>query len=521
MSKNQKSKSLAGGFLGTAAIMGVIVVLAKVLGLLRDILVAREYGTGMEAVAYDTASRLPVLLFDFVIGGVVSAAFIPVFSELLVKKNKKGHICTDKAMSFANSYVNLILMITSALALLGIIFAGPLVNALAPDISAEAKALAVDLTRIMFPMIIFTGLAFSFVGILQSLGEFRIPALISLVSNAIMVIYLFTVNRFFGIVGLAVAMLLGWASQALIQLPKLRSLGWRYSLRSDLGSPYIKKAMKNAVPILLGTWTQPVCSLINTRFASGLNGGRAITALGYANRLYTIIAGVFTFVCTNLLFPYFSRAAATGNKEEGRRLMITSIKILVFIIAPITAGIIVLAEPMTALIYERGEFNSSDTLLTAQALSRYAIGMIFLAANEVIVKAFFADGNTKIPMISSIVSMGLNIALVSIFADSLGVGGIALASGIAMILNFAINSIVMWKKDGKLFEAKDIIDFAKSVVSAGIMGVAIYFIGRYFANPLVSLAVCVPVAMVIYFIVTLILRSEETGFITAKLSKKN
>lgn len=336
-----------------------------------------------------------------------------------------------------------------------------------------------------------------------------------------MVLYLFTLNKFFGIVGLAAAMLFGWASQALVQLPSLHKFGWRYSFRSDLRSPYIKKAMKNAVPILLGTWTQPVCSLINTRFASGLNGGRAITALGYANRLYTIIAGVFTFVCTNLLFPYFSRAAASGNKEEGRRLMINSIKILVFIIAPITAGIMILSQPMTALIYERGEFNSSDTLLTAQALSRYAIGMIFLAANEVIVKAFFADGNTKVPMISSIVSMVLNIALVSVFADSLGVGGIALASGIAMILNFAINAAVMWKKDGKLFEGRDIADFAKSIISAVLMGVAIYFIAGYFPSPIISLVVCVPVAVIVYFIATLVLRSEETDFIVSKLLRRN
>ena len=512
---SNKAENKTGGFLGTAAIMGVIVILAKVLGLLRDILVANAYGTGMEAVAYDTASRLPILLFDFVIGGVVSAAFIPIFSELLVKKGK------DEAMKFSVSYVNLILIITTVLSVIGVVFAEGLVGVLAPEISIEAKDLAVDLTRIMFTMIIFTGLAFSFVGILQSMGEFRIPALISLISNSIMVLYLFTLNKFFGIVGLAAAMLFGWASQALVQLPSLRKFGWRYSFKSDLRSPYIKKAMKNAVPILLGTWTQPVCSLINTRFAPGLNGGRAITALGYANRLYTIIAGVFTFVCTNLLFPYFSRAAASGNKEEGRRLMINSIKILVFIIAPITAGIMILSQPMTALIYERGEFNSSDTLLTAQALSRYAIGMIFLAANEVIVKAFFADGNTKVPMISSIVSMVLNIALVSIFADSLGVGGIALASGIAMILNFAINAAVMWKKDGKLFEGRDIADFIKSIVSAAIMGGVIYFIAGYFSSPIISLAVCVPVAVVVYFIATAMLRSEETGFIVAKLLRRS
>ena len=151
-----------GGLLGTAAVMAVIVLLAKILGLLRDILVASAYGTTAPAVAYETASRLPVLIFDLVIGGVVSAAFIPVFSDLLVKEGKGA------AMRYAASYVKLISLLTGAITLVGVLFASPLVELLAPGLPAETKAMAVDLTRIMFPMVICTGLAYSFVGILQS-----------------------------------------------------------------------------------------------------------------------------------------------------------------------------------------------------------------------------------------------------------------------------------------------------------------------------------------------------------------
>ena len=335
----------------TAVLMAAIVIVAKALGLLRDILVANAYGMQSAAQAYEIASRLPIMIFDFVIGGVVSAAFIPIFSELLVKRSEKD------AMRFANSYVNLIFVLTATMALLGILFSDSLVRFLAPEASSEVLSLASYLSKIMFPMIVFTGLAFSFVGILQSLGEFRIPALISLVSNSIMVAYLFFLNSFFGIVGLAVAMLLGWASQALVQVPKLRSLGYRYSPVFDFASPEIKRSLKSALPILIGTWTQPICSLINTRYASGLDNGRAITALSYSNKLYIIIVGVFTFVATNLLFPYMSRANASGKTDDARRLMISSVKILVFIIAPITVGIIILAHPFCAVIYERGAFT--------------------------------------------------------------------------------------------------------------------------------------------------------------------
>ena len=140
-------KEKKNGLLGTAAVMAVIVFAAKALGLLRDTLVADAYGMTATAVAYETASRLPILIFDFVIGGVVSAAFIPVFSDLLVREGKKS------AMRYAASYVNLILLISAVLTAVGVAFASPLVDLLAPDLAPEIKGLAVELTRILFPMV--------------------------------------------------------------------------------------------------------------------------------------------------------------------------------------------------------------------------------------------------------------------------------------------------------------------------------------------------------------------------------
>ena len=381
---------------GTAAIMGIIIVLSKLLGLIRDRAIAGAYGTTETSQAYEIASRLPIIIFDLVIGGVVTAAFIPTFSALLVTDDKA------RARRFANSYVNLIVIITAIIAALGVAFSSQLVRFLAPDASDSVLSLASDLTKIMFPMIVFTGLAFSFVGILQSLGEFRIPALISLVSNTIMVAYLYTLNRFLGVFGLAVAMLLGWASQAFVQVPKLHRLGYRHSLALDLKMPEIKRALLSAIPILIGTWTQPFCSTINTRYASAMNGGRAISALSYSNKLYVIIVGVFSFVATNLLFPYMSRANAAGRRDDARRMTAVSVKILVFIIAPIAVAIAILAEPFCALIYQHGEFTASDTALTAEALRCYAVGMLFMAVNEVLVKMFFADRRTVVPMAGTV-----------------------------------------------------------------------------------------------------------------------
>ncbi|MBQ7474426.1 MAG: murein biosynthesis integral membrane protein MurJ [Clostridia bacterium] len=502
------------GLLGYAAVMSVITVVSKLLGLLRDILVARSYGTNMESVAYVTASRLPTYIFDFVIGGVVTAAFIPVFNSILVKKGK------DEAFRFANSYVNFILIATTAIAAAGILLAGPLVRVLAPDIDAETAALAANLSRIMFPMIIFTGLAFSFVGVLQSMGEYNIPALISLVSNVIMVGYLFTINRFFGIVGLSVAMVIGWAAQAFVQVPKLRGFGYRYRPCLPTFDSSLRQSLKNAVPILIGTWTTPICAIINNRLASSLNEGRAITALDYANRLYIIIVGVFSFVATNLLFPYMSRAEADGDREETTRLIRTSSKALTYIIAPIAVGVALLARPFIAVVYQRGEFTAADTVFTAEALRAYCVGMVFMAINEVIVKSLFAANRPKAPMASSLISMTFNIVLITVLRPWLGVGGIALVSGIATIVNLAVNLIFAAKRRICVFTGRDVLDMLKSVLSAAAMVPYLLFVVPKIGSDVLSLVAGAFGGAAIYLIVSLILFSEEPRLVLGALRSK-
>lgn len=496
--------------------MGMIILAAKLMGLLRDSMVAGNYGTTTAAIAYETASKLPVTVFDLVLGGVVTSAFIPVYNSISVKEGKK------EALSFAQSYLNFIIVITTALTVAGTVFAPALISFMAPELDEVSRVLAVELTRIMFPMVIFCGTAFSFVGYLQSEGEYNIPAVISLVSNLIMVGYLLFLNDTFGIRGLAAAMLIGWAAQAAVQFPSVRKHGFRFNIKAKLNTEPIRHAAKNTLPILIGTWTSPVCNLINTRIASGIEGGRAIAALGYANRLYTIIVGVFSFVATNLLFPYFSRAAASGKRDESNRLIRTSMKTLVFIIAPISAGIMVLAKPFTALIYENDSFTADDTLLTAEALRFYAVGMIFCALNEVLTKAFFAEEKAKIPMVSAIVSMVFNIGVIALFGEKLGVGGIALTSGIAVMLNMFINAFIAGKKAILIPTASDGLDLLKSVISAVIMGGAVYgvFHATESTGRICSFAVSVLAGIVVYAIATLVLRSEEMIMLKNTILKK-
>ncbi len=504
------------GFAKTAVLMGVIILLSKVMGLVRDVMVAGTYGTTMYAVAYETASRLPVTIFDFVLGGVVTSAFIPVYNSIAVKEGR------DKASAFTQSYLNLILLLTGIIAVSGVIFAPALVSFIAPDLSAEAAALSVRLTRIMFPMVIFVGLAFTFVGYLQSEGEYNIPAVISLVSNLIMVGYLavsgmFTDDPMTSVTGLSIAMLIGWAAQAAVQIPAVRKHGFRHRMTAPVLTPETKRAAKNALPILAATWTTPVCTLINTRLASGMEG--AISMLGYANRLYIIIVGLFSFVATNLLFPYFARADAAGDTAEKDRMTRMSVKVLTFIIAPISVGVAVLAEPFVSLIYENGAFDATDTLWTANALRFYSVGMVFAAVSEVLTKAFFAAEKTKYPMIAALVSVTFNVAVVAVFGGWLHIGGIALVSGLAAAVNMAVNLIFAYRT-GMITKARaDVLDLAKTVVSALVMGTAVWVVYPLMSGlpMIVGFALSVLAGVLVYAVCVTVLRSEEMHSILKKL----
>lgn len=487
----------------TAILMVIVTLFSKVLGMLRDILLAHNFGTATDAIAYEAASRLPITLFDFALGGVVTAAFIPIFNELMVKEGR------EKAFSFANRYFNLILIVTSIIAICGMLFSGQLVTFLAPDIDIAAKELAASLSRIMFPMIIFTGIAYCYVGILQSFEKYTLPAIMSLVSNLVMVVYFFTLCEKYGVWGLSVSLLIGWFLQAAIQAPSAHKLGFRYRPSFSLKDVYIRRALKMAVPILVCSWLQPVCNVINTRFASAFEGGSAITMVNYANRLYIIIVGIFSFVATNLLFPKLSRAEAGGDSAGAKRFAGSSLKILLYIMIPLSAGIYLLSEPLVRVIYMRGEFTAHDAEMTASVLKLFAIGIPFMSANEILTKLFFAMQKVKAPMLASVISIAVNVGLVALLVRLIGFDGIALASSVTIAVCAVLNYILL-SKGGALLGGKDAVDIVKSLVATVVMCTAVNAVLIFTdLSDILTVCICGAVGVAVYAAVMLILSPTE------------
>lgn len=503
--------------LRTAGFMAIVTLLAKVCGLVRESLIAAYFSTGFEGNAYMAATQLPMTLFDLVIGGVISASFIPIFNDILQKKSRK------EAMDFANRFIGLIFTICTLIAVGGILFSEPLVRFMAPDFSPEATALAATLSRIMFPMILFTGLAFSFVGILQSFGEFNIPAVMSLLSNLCVIVYFPLFGKRFGVYGLAVAMLLSWSVQVFVQIPSLKRFAFRFRPRLSLRDPDILRAVRLAGPMLISTWVQPLYSIVNTRLASGIEGG--VAALNYANRLYIVVTGVFSFVVTNLVFPKLSRADSSDDKEEAKKLLCTSLKAVCLVILPIAVLFFLLSEPIIAFVYERGAFTAQDTAKVAGALGCYSVGMLGLAINEVLSKAFFSRKDSRTPMVTAVISMLFNILLALTLVGGLGIAGLALASAGGSIANAVLNAIFMRRRDGKLLSKTDLFDFVKMLLSAALAAIPVYLLSRFltahlsrgFVNSFIVCALSSLAGLFVYALALLLTReSEITGLIKKK-----
>ncbi len=505
----------------TAGFMILATLMAKIMGMLREVLFASLYGTSGEAAAFLTASRIPLLFFDITLGAAVSSSFIPVFNEYIEKKQD------EKAMRYANTFINLIVLLTGFFCIIGIVFSKPLTSFIGSGLGDSEKTLAAQLVVILFPTMIFTALAYSITGILQSFGEFNVPASISLVSNGLMVIYLLVVRDKMGIQGIALCMLIAWAFQVLIQLPALHKKKFRYRLTLDLKNDGIKKTIALALPILISSWVQPINSTVNIYLASFLNEGQAIAALDYANKLYIIFVGVLTYAVSNLIFPSISRLAASNNKEELSKVISKSLKVVFTIILPVMILFLLLRVPIIRFVYERGEFNAESTTLTSSALLFYSLGMVGFALTEILNKAFYSLKDGKTPMTIAMLGILLNVFLSFLFVRGLktGLWGVALAASIAANI-IAVTLFIRLNKKVPLFTKNDITGIIKTIFAGCVMAAFVLICTRFMptGNSFITktLQVGVPscVGVLIYVICLFIFKTEEAKDITELFQKK-
>lgn len=501
-SPRQIAKSIGTVSLGT--------IFSRILGYLRDMLIANRFGASIVSDAFFVAWRIPNTLRELLGEGALSAAFIPVFAEYIKTKEKK------EAWFLASLVINALLLISIVITLLGIVLAPIIVTLTAPGfIGQETFSLAVTLTRIMFPFTIFICLAALVMGILNSCQHFTLPALAPAVLNLCMIISILFLCPFFTsqpIFGLSIGLLLGGLVQLLIQLPGLIKEKIQYQFVLNPFHPGVKRIVKLMLPRALGSAITQLNTTISNIMASFLASG-SISALFYANRLVQLPMAIFGVAIGTVLFPTMASQAAEGRIDQLKGNLRWGLKMVILTSLPATVGLMVLGKPIIQLLLEHGEFGTNDTLMTHLALFFYASGLIGFSALKVIVPAFYAQHDTCTPVKIGIIAMLANVIFALLLMQPLAQGGLTLANSLAAFLNLSLLLIILRKRLGLLGGKEILACFLKTLIASSVMAAFCYFILGSVPTPLSQVVIGSVGGIVVFLVACKLIRLPVWGLI--------
>jgi putative peptidoglycan lipid II flippase len=454
-------------FARNTAVFSVLTGLSRIAGLAREVLAAKYFGLGGPINAFTIAFYIPNVVRSLFADSALSAAFVPVFTELLEKDRKR------EAFRLASTLFMVMFAVLGAITVLFIVSAGLIVPLFTGDaFSGALDDLAVGLSRVMFPIVLILGLNGLTVGILQAYDHFTIPALSPLVWNIVIMIFLvFSRPLFHGdaqLYAYAVGILVATVVQFLMALPVLKTVGFHFEWSFDWRDPRVKQVFLLMLPVTLGL------GLINFNvFANGVLGSYVSTsaprAIDNAFRIYMLPQGVFSVAIATVLFPQLSRLAARKDLAGLRDQVARGLRLIFLMLLPATAATLVLAEPITRLIFQRGAFNASDTTLVATALFWFSFSLPFSGVNLLLTRTFFSLQRPWVVTYLSVGNLIVNVG-VSILLLRYGVGGIVAGTAIADI---AMAGAQFYVLRGLIHERIDLRETAEQVF--GMLIAAVWF----------------------------------------------
>jgi putative peptidoglycan lipid II flippase len=455
----------------SAGLIGLATMASRILGVARETVLAALFGARTEMDAFNVAFRIPNLLRDLFAEGAMTAAFVPTFTRTLHERGR------DAAWRLGSLTINALLIVTGILVVVGIVFAEPITRTIAPEFAAVPGKLELTtfLTRLMLPFLTTIAVAVATMGMLNSLHRFFIPSLSPAMFNVATILcalLLVPVMPRFGLPGItaiAIGTLLGGLGQILLQWPALRKEGFRYQPIVDFRDPQLRDVLRLMVPGTLGLAAVQINVLVNTYLATG-EGEGAVSWLGYAFRLMYLPIGLFGVSVATAALPDISRQAAGEDLASIRRTLSSALRLMLMLNVPATIGLMVLADPIVALLYERRQFTPADTAATAAALMFYAPGLLGYSAVKIASPTFYSMRDSRTPVVVSVASVLVNLALNLALVRVMSYRGLALGTGLAAMFNAGTLLWLLHRKLGGIDGPRLARAFAK--VSAASVGMA-------------------------------------------------
>jgi putative peptidoglycan lipid II flippase len=459
----------------STAVFSLATGLSRILGLVREIVAAYYFGARGRINAFTVAFQVPNLVRALLADAAISSAFVPVFSELLEKGERK------RAWRVASSLFWLILLGLGGLTALCIVLAPWLIDPFGNP--GGDKQLAVGLARVLFPIVVLLGLSGVVVGILNSYEEFAIPALTPVFWNlAIIAGLVLGVPRADHIDAklyvYAVSIVIGTVIQFLLPLPWLRGRDGRLELVIDWRDPAVRRVFALMLPVTLGLGLINFNAVVDSVFASRLiDPELAPTAIDRAFRIYMLPQGMFSVAVATVLFPSLSRLAARGDIDGFRDRVALGLRQIAFLLVPASVVCAVLADPIVRLIYQRGQFESSQTPVVAGALAAFALGLTFNGAMLMLNRAFFSLQSPWIPTAVALANLALNAILDAAFYR-LGTWGIPLSTSLVNIAGTALLLVLLRRRIGGIGFRGIAAATLRILAAAAILGAVSYAVWR-------------------------------------------
>jgi len=455
----------------TIAVAGI---LSRLLGLFRDRILAAKFGAGDTLDIYYAAFRVPDLIYNLLILGALSAAFIPVFTGLLAHEKK------DDAWKLANGLLSFAISVLIVICLFFAIFMPYLMKLITPGFPAEKLQGAIQLTRIMFLSPIFLGISGIFGGILNSMKRFLIYSLAPIFYNLGIIAGAVFLFPLLGISGLAWGVVLGAFLHMLVQYPTVKMSGFRFRAVFDFKNPHLKKVLTLMVPRTMGLAVTQVNLLIVTIIASTLTAG-SLAIFNFANNLQSFPLGIFSIPFALAVFPVLSHAAAKKDLRVFVGSFSQTFRQILFFVIPSTVLILVLRAQIVRVILGSGRFDWDDTIMTFQALAIFSVSLFAQGLVPLLARSFYAWHNTKIPFVTGIASEAVNLGLAIFLSRRFGVLGLVWAFSIASMVNMFLLFFILRAKLGRL-DDRNIISTTAKISLAAIAAGAVAQLAKYFVS---------------------------------------
>ena len=509
----------AGRLALSTAFFSFATALSRIAGLVREIVAASYFGVKGPMSAFTIAFQVPNLVRSLFADAALQAAFVPVFTEQLEHRSRQ------EAFRVASALLFVISVSLGVLSALFVLLAPVLMPLFAPGFDQHLTDLTVNLAQLMFPIVLLLGISGLVVGILNSMDQFAVPALAPLFWNlAIIATLIVLVPQFEGddrIYAYAIGVLIGTVVQLLLPLPWLRRTGFRIARNFNWRDERVMRVLKLMFPVTIGLGLINFNLSVDSIFAT-LISEEAPAAIDKAFRIYMLPQGVFAVALATVLFPTFSRLATRGDTDGLRAVQGSGVRQMLLLLVPCAALMMVLSDPITRIIYQRGEFDAAQTDLVSEALFFFSLSLPFAGINLILIRTFFSLQTPWIPTLIALGNLGVNAGLDALLYKPMGIGGIPLATAIVSLITTVALALVLRGRLGGLDLART-LDASVRVLIAGALLVAVTFgvrealsgLSDSLVDQIVVVATASAAGLAVYVAVVLATRVEEARQISA------